>query len=124
MKTKVRFHLGAGENYMKWQIKRRFSTSFVHTIRFLVMKNCTLRNHEATASKIHAGANKSVCAWIECDDAYNYFDIPLNFPLENGKQISYNPKVAPYWRDEDGNNIDGMEFSTIWSNGRKLFVCS
>ena len=64
---KVRFHLGAGENFMKWQVK-----SPDGTVKFykpeevgILMTGCFLRNQKGTAEKIHAGANKTVCAWVE-----------------------------------------------------------
>lgn len=88
---KIKFNLGAGEHYKKWQVKDGKNVFHFNPDKVtLVMYDCKLRNHVETATKIFNGANKTVCAWIECSrleviEATSYV----------GEQISYNPKLDP-----------------------------
>ena len=116
---KVRFNLSAGQHFMQWQVKlydrvRYYDPSSVT----LVLHNCKLKNHAKTAQRIHAGENKSVCAWIECDH------VEILDPIEQSTfPICYNPKKKPYWTDVSGRlNLDNLEFIKIVSTGRQLFM--
>ena len=66
---RVRFHLGRGANYMKWQVRdsnggvRYYDPESVRQ----VMLNAKLHNRPNVAKKICEGANKTVCAWVECE---------------------------------------------------------
>ena len=124
-RIKVRFNLGAGENYMKWKIdipgeEARYVSPDAVQLR---MTGCTLRNSPATAAKIHAGANKSVCAWILCDEIsiLTDLDTPSITQLKNFEQLSYNPRVQPNWLC-GGANVDGESYDRLVSLGKKLFV--
>lgn len=119
----VRFHLGRGKNYLKWQIKNTQTGD----VRYyspdqyeLVMTNCKLVNHIRIAQKIHDGANKEVCAWISCSSV-----IPLvntNKKVDKENQITYNPRVSPCWmRKHNNENIDDFSFSYLYTKGRELF---
>jgi hypothetical protein len=122
---KVRFNLGAGVNYMKWKIDipgqpaRYVSPEAVQ----LRMTGCTVKNQKSTASKIHQGANKSVCAWILCNEIsiLTDLDAPSITQLKNFEQLSYNPRVQPNWLC-GGNNVDGESYDNIVSMGKTLFV--
>ena len=131
---RVRFHLARGENYMKWQIT---DTHFGRVMYFnpdnveLVMFNCRLMNQRGTANKIHEGANKTVCAWIQCKDLMINLKRDIRgLPAVNSGwsernldkvgAVSYNPRKAPHWCDENGNNIDKQKVSIIMSEGRGL----
>jgi hypothetical protein len=119
---KVRFNLGTGENFRKWQVTlpngtvKYYEPSEVQ----LVMFGCFLRNQKGTAQKIFGGANKTVCAWVECQGV----DIRgVGFvKVEDGeyKEISYNPRVTPNW-DSEGENVDGTDVGMMVSDGRKLY---
>ena len=72
MKIRVRFHLGKGKHFRMWQIKGKDSEGkWLKTSYFppegttVVMYGCKLVVRERAAQKIHEGANKSVCAWVE-----------------------------------------------------------
>lgn len=126
MSYKVRFHLGQGEHFMHWQVTD-LSTKKVNYYdpkRFhLNMSGCTLKNQPSTAKKIHDGAHKTVCAWIIADTVRPIVILqrdPKMVRLQSDVQASYNPRVAPYWRDQDGNNIDNKTFRNIFSYGREL----
>jgi hypothetical protein len=82
----------------------------------LTLLDCQLRNQPATAKKVYEGANKSVCAWVDCND------LLVDGATEvHGVPVSYNPRVAPHWRGEAGENIDGKRIGLLRSNGRQLF---
>ena len=118
---KVRFNLGRGKNYMKWKITypsgavRYYEPDAVT----LYMFSCRLRNQKGAAKKIFDGANKTVCAWIECQDLEISKDVRPNH-REHHEPIMYNPRKQPYWTFK-GDNADGMKFDTINTIGRKLY---
>lgn len=104
---------------MKWQVKRGRDVQYYDPSKVtLVMTNCLLKNHLKTAQKIHAGAHKSVCAWIECDDVeIRELSVYSGFP------ICYNPKKFTFWHDSSGRlNLDNHEFHKIVSSGRTLMM--
>lgn len=119
---RVRFHLAQGEHFMHWQVKNLDTgvVSYYNPDKFhLVMSSCTLKNSRATAEKIHAGQNKSVCAWI---NAKHVTAVSLRYPdpIEAENRVSYNPRIAPYWTDSEGRNIDGMSFSLLETSGKTV----
>lgn len=119
---KIRFHLAKGENFMKWQVTDnsigdvRYVDPSTH---YLDMYGCKLRNYPRIAEKIHEGQNKTVCAWIQADTVI--VRLSQSPDPQCSSQISYNPRVKPYWSDESGNNLDNYEAVNIKSNGRNLF---
>ncbi len=42
--------------------------------------------------------------------------------LKGCQPIYYNPKVCPYWLDEQGNNIDNQKFNSVITIGSKIFA--
>ena len=78
---KVRFHLARGDNYMKWQVtdsQKDTKSYFDPNLKSIVMRDCILGNHPKTAMRIHNGENKTVCAWVACDDLAVVDTIPLS----------------------------------------------
>lgn len=124
-KIKVRFNLGAGENYMKWKIDIPGEPArYIHPDAVqLRMTGCQVKNQPGTANKIHQGANKSVCAWILCDQIsiLTDLDAPSITQLKNYEQLSYNPRTQPNWLC-GGENVDGAKYDNIVSMGKTLFV--
>lgn len=117
-KYKVRFHLGLGENHMKWQVSSGSEVTYYKPEDVsLRMIGATLKNQKSGANKIFEGANKTVVAWVECDSVEVL--PPRSF---NASPIFYNPRVAPFWRDENENNIDKSRFDCVVSTGKQLFV--
>ena len=114
---KVRFHLGRGENYMKWQLKGKDGTTvyFDPQLVRLKLKNCTLKNNKRVAREIHEGADKGVCAWIMCDEA------EVTHEDFEGTEIGYNPRKSPFWTDGT-NDIDNKKYRQIVSDGRRLYA--
>lgn len=120
MKYKVRFHLGAGEHYRQWQVRAGKETKYYDPDQVcILMKGCKLKNRPHVAKLIYQGANKSVCAWIECDDLWIKEHSPI---VGEASQIAYNPRNAPYWV-EDGQNVDGKLYAFLHTHQRGIFRC-
>ena len=121
-RIRVRFNLGKGANYMKWKVENPNGTVEYHsaTDTQLILFNCQLRNHKQTAQKIFNGANKTVCAWVLCNDIdiikkdFTPYDI-------NSRRIRYNPRVQPNWLLDD-KIVDNEYFDTIASVDYGLYV--
>lgn len=116
-KTKVRFHLGAGQYFMHWQIT--YPNGDIQYVdpnkQNMVFHGCQLRNRPKTAQRIHDGGEKVVCAWIECDW------IQMLHWTSKGEPVSYNPRISPHWR-YGLENADNFKFGKIQSIGNKLIV--
>lgn len=117
---KVRFHLGEGVNKFKWRIedtKKGTHEFLVPEEVTLVLTNTFLRNQKGTAQKIFDGANKTVCAWVECDGVL----IRDRVNIVGKQRLNYNPRVTPNWV-VNGENADGNSYDQLISVGRKLFT--
>ena len=116
----VRFNLGAGENFMKWKIQKGNVSDYYEPSEVLIiMEGCKLVNQQGTAQKIFDGANKTVCAWVECD---NVRVIPKAVTSnESSDKVSYNPRVTPHWT-LNGEIVDKQEFQWLFTAGREVRV--
>lgn len=121
---KIRFHLGRGDNFMKWQVKHpnNFVEYFRPEERQLAMFNAKLRVQPSAAKKIHEGACKTVCAWIECEEFQVLGQADLVKKNLGDFSIRFNPHVNPNWVDPGNNNISGDKFDLIMTEDRSLFV--
>lgn len=119
----IRFHLAKGKNFMKFQVKNLKTGEVQYhdpDTASLVLYDCVLKNQKTTAQKINCGANKTVCAWVRAGKV-----VILNKPMgmmASEYEVSYNPRIAPYWRDFEGNDIDNESFGEIRTIGRSLFA--
>ena len=75
------------------------------------MKGCKLFNQKGSAKKIYEGANKTVCAWVECD---NVDIIDRVIVHSSARKVCYNPRVTPNW-ELDGENVDKSEFDELFT---------
>jgi hypothetical protein len=119
---KIRFHLGKGANFMKWQIKTKTSTRYVSPDDVqLFMFNAKLRVQLGTSNKIHEGACKTVCAWIECEDLVygDPWEQKGNF---GDYRVKFNPRNNPNWIDENENIVNEETFPLILTDDRTLIV--
>lgn len=117
--TKVRFNLGKGRNFMKWQVKTGKRVRYYDPTQVqLTMIGCRLRNRPKTAQRIYEGENKTICAWVDCKSV----TIQPIASHKGRRIIQYNPKVKPYWRSGNNRNIDNCRYETIVSVGRHLFA--
>jgi len=118
---KIRFHLGQGENYMKWRVEDVTTKNvwFFEPSEFdAVIINAKLYNQKSAANKINQGSNKTVCAWIMAEDVVMYST--ENIWMKG--QVSYNPRLMPHWIDNNGNNVDKQEFAEMHIVERKIFT--
>lgn len=126
-KWKVRFHLARGENFQKWQIKTKNESGITHTMYIepddvmLEMTNAKLRNQRKTAERILGGENKSVCAWVECDDLKVRQADPFA-PPSPGHFIYYNPKRRAHWHDEAKQDLDNRTYNCLTTFGRLIIA--
>ena len=121
---KIRFHLGRGDNFMKWQVKHpnNFVEYFEPEKRQLAMFNAKLKVQLGTSTKIHEGACKTVCAWIECEEFQALGKPDLVNPNRGDYFIRFNPKYNPNWVDEGHNIINNDELDLVMTQDRSLFV--
>jgi hypothetical protein len=122
---KVRFHLGAGKNFMTWRVED-IRTKHVQFIdpesNRIVMYDCKLTNRPTTAKKIFSGAiNKQPIAWIECIKVEVFQDTEIPVAID---QIRYNPRENINWSNNTSKNIDGEVFPKLVTYGRSVFVQS
>jgi len=118
----VRFHLGRGENYMKWRIENKDDKE----VNFydpeavqITMYNCKLTNQVKTAERIFSGEiNKRPIAWIKCVNAEISTEIN---PVDLEDRISYNPRKSPNWLNEKGEILDNHVFDKLITYGRSVF---
>jgi hypothetical protein len=121
---KVRFHLAQGENFMKWQVKLVDSKEVQYYDPeevTLLMSKCKLRNQASTAKKINEGANKTVCAWIDCE---NVRVLDRKIPQTHIDDfVRFNPRIKPYWMGRnESDNLDNQEIETLWTDGRNILT--
>jgi len=138
-RTKVRFSLQKGDNYMKWRIiypdgsVKYYNPSEVQ----LIMRGCTLKNNKKAATKIYNGeTTKVVCAWIMCDTVQvTYSDMGVapygvSYDVMNmlkgnlgatPYKVLYNPRKEPNWVIE-GKDADNTFREIIYSVGKEL-IC-
>jgi hypothetical protein len=119
---RVRFNLSKGVNYMKWKVTHpdgEVEYLDPNKVR-LTLKKCHLKNNPKAANKILAGANKTVCAWILCDDVI--VEEPHGGDsMEESQRLRYNPRVAPNWMFRE-TNVDLVKYHRIESRGDRLYV--
>jgi hypothetical protein len=129
---KVRFHLGRGKNFMKWQVTSNLNTGdgtgAKHVVSYinpqdnqLAMLGCKLSLQPTAAKKIHDGANKTVSAWIECE-AVQVLEVNRLKPNEQDYRIKFNPRQSPNWTDGYNNIVSGNEYEILFTNDRTLWV--
>lgn len=115
--NRVRFHLGAGDHCGHWQIRRGRSVEYVDPSEAsLTLRGCRLVNHPSAAKRIHGGANKTPCAWVECESVEV---APAG--AASGEVVRYNPRVAPNWTFR-GANADGTTFALLTTCGRSVLA--
>ena len=108
---------------MKWKVEYPTGKVEYHvpSETQLVMKRCTLKNYKSVAKTIFDGANKTVCAWILCDEITIKKENFVQFDnVEQTNKIRYNPRVTPHWVF-DGHSVDGTKMEAIGSVDRGLY---
>lgn len=122
---KVRFHLGRGKHFMHWQVKSSEGVvSYVDPQdNQLALVGCKLSVQPTAAQKIHDGANKTVCAWIECEEV-QVLSVDRIKPNQQDYRISFNPRVSPNWIDENKTIVSGEQYQILFTSDRTLWAVS
>ena len=126
---KVRFHLGQGKYHRHWQVitpdgGRKFYDPEEYSF---VLTNARLHNNCKVATKIYNGQNKTVCAWITCEELETVGIMSYLFsksPMEDATKTSelfYNPRKNPHWM-ENGKNVDFKNYKMIFTKGDSVFT--
>lgn len=123
----IRFHLGAGQHYKHWQVKDGKDVIYYDPAQYsLIMNDCLLKNNRNKAEKIFESKRRDVCGFVRCLEykAVEKYQIDAMFLEPEIKyEIMFDPKIAPYWRKHnDPNAYDGLTYSTLVTNGRRVFV--
>tara|TARA_R100001510_G_C7636144_1_gene194273 strand:- start:632 stop:1006 length:375 start_codon:yes stop_codon:yes gene_type:complete len=122
MKAKVRFHLGRGPNYQRWQVKQGESIEYYDPEDVILeMHNAKLCNQRKTAERICAGENKTVCAWVECDDLVVLPSSPDSAPQVRDF-AHYNPKRRPFWHNAAREDLDNTKYSRLATYGKLIII--
>jgi hypothetical protein len=118
---KVRFNLGRGENYMRWKVEWPDGRVEYHdpVETQIIMQYCILKNRRKTAMDIFLGANKTVCAWVLCENIAIRHD---TFIKDESHKLSYNPRIAPYWTDNLRRNLDGHKFDHLHTIDYGIYI--
>jgi len=136
-RTKVRFSLQKGDNFMKWRIVypdgsvKYYNPDEVQ----LIMRGCTLKNNKKAATKIFNGeTTKVVCAWIMCESvqvtypsmgiapygvSYDVMNMLKGNLGATPYKVSYNPRKEPNWVIEV-RDADNTLREIIYSVGKEL----
>lgn len=120
---KVRFNLGRGDNYRKWKVENiKTKTSVYYDPEKVVLSliNAKLVNRPMTARQIYKGSAKTVCAWVYCEEVEVSPSVPKT-AINTSRLLLYNPKINPYWRDWEGNNLDSRKYCLVKSAGKLLY---
>ena len=127
---KIRFHLGRGDDFMKWQVKTLVSdgTDIVQYFEpekyQLAMFDAKLKVQLGTSKKIHEGACKTVCAWVECDMVDVHYKKDPAFSevdTKNLRKYKYNPKKNIHWFTSKQDNVDNKQLVKMHTNSRALY---
>jgi hypothetical protein len=124
---KLRFHLANGPHFMHWQLTSPSGEVTYHdpkTFRCMLV-GTKLKNRRATAEKIHAGSNKTVCAWIEAEHFFLQDEFP-EVKKELMPQVRYNPRVKPHWHfshpDLEHVDLDNTSNSITYVEQTQIYV--
>jgi len=119
---KVRFHLGKGKNFMKWQVKSPSgAVAFYEPSEVTIfMESCLLKNSKKTAERIFGGEDKTVCAWVEAKDV-TVVVLPIKNIMSTSTILHYNPRVTPFWfNGKTAENIDKTRYPNLFTSNRHI----
>ena len=126
---RVRFHLAKGPNYQKWQVTDNGNSSYREYYKpdlvEITMYKARLGNQPSAARKIFEGANKTVCAWVDCDMVdikHLRANTSEQTDTEELTQYKYNPRKNPHWFTDTDFNVDGQEFLKMTTKNRSIYA--
>lgn len=125
-KYKLKFNLARGKHFRQWQIRGidNNEVQYFDPNRYnLTLHNCFLSNKVNAARKIYEGeSNRQPVAYILFDRFDT--DTPNRPDYSSFEPIFYNPKKAPFWRNNKGDNIDKSSYSKILVRGFDCLICA
>lgn len=122
MTTKVRFHLGRGANYQRWQVRCGDDVQYYDPEDcILEMHNAVLRNQRGTAERILEGENKTVCAWVECDHVVVKPRGVHTLPAVQ-EFFHFNPKRRAHWFNTKREDVDNTKHKLLATFGRLIIT--
>lgn len=115
----VRFHLGAGDNYRKWQVRGPDGVRYYDPdSTSLVLRGCVLKNRRSVAEKVNKTQKRDVCGHVRCESVEA---VPA-ISGRSGRVVHFDPKLAPHWTVEGSQGSqDGLHIETLVSSGRRLY---
>lgn len=116
----VRFHLAAGKNCKKWQVKRGSEVKYYSPSECsLLLTECLLHANLKRAEKVHESQKRDVCGWVLCKKVEV---IPCLSP-PGTPMVHFDPKVEPHWRVEGSADVwDGKKIPGLVSYGRRFHM--
>ena len=118
----VRFHLQAGKNYKKWQIRQGKKVIYYDPAYYqLEMVNCKLINKLNKAKKVHAAGVKDVAGWIECEEVL----VNNQISVDNLERLYYNPIKDVRWRRESDCGEfewDNSQYASLITQDRQVYI--
>ncbi len=123
----VRFHLGRGKNYMKWQVRVKNGARTVDIYYYdpseyqLEMRGCKLVNKVNKAKKVNKAGVKDVSGWVECEEVM----INNQIGVDNLERLFYNPIRDVHWRRESDSgefDWDNTEYATLITNNKQVYI--
>ena len=114
---------------MKWQVRNMdVDDGGTATVKYydpndtsLTLFDSKLCVQPSAAKKINEGANKTVCAWIECKKVKVFNEHWLS-PDEDDFRIKFNPRENPNWIDRNQNVISGNKYKVLFTNIRDVWA--
>lgn len=124
MKTKVRFNLGRGKNYLKWKVWNKDECNYYPPEDiFLLMFGVELKNRPNVAKKIFEGEHKTVCAWVECESVKVISNSRHDKYSFSKGELVYNPKKNPHWTKRgDESSIDNHKYEGLITVNREIHI--
>jgi hypothetical protein len=118
---RLRFHLAQGPHFMHWQVRGPNGVSYYKPDEVTIRaQNVTLKNSASTAKKIFEGADKTVCAWLQCE----FLEVipKQDFVIEKYTRLFFNPRNCIHWTNEEGWNLDNKFVGEIITIGRQVLA--
>lgn len=125
---KVRFHLAKGKDYKKWQVvfpdgSKHYYSPQEYT---LILTDCKTRIQRAAATRIYNGANREVCAWVDCKNIdikkCDFSQETLDRYLYQSEELAFSPKDCIDWTSSIHDRpINNTEYARIETYSKLLF---
>lgn len=105
---------------MKWIVKEGNQSRVLNPDEVsLLLEGCRMVNRQSIAKAINRGADKRVCAWIEAE---KLTILPAGEAIKDvTKYVRFDPRDTPHWIDEDDVNIDGNQYPSLLTKGRRVY---